>query len=472
MGRGNGESGRIEVRDPELLEAVLESYPFGGAVAIYDADHRYLMVRGQGWRDLGTDPRDLTGKRFDELWPEEVATSLGEMADLSFTGMSVVRRLEYEGRVWEMVATPVDRGDEHDPEGVFFSRDITEETGWEALQGHLLASVPTAVAAVDLSGRVIYWNAQAERLLGFAAEEVLGRSRYDIEARVLRPEAGAILAALGEGDEWEAELPVVDRDGRERSILFKSTPVHDRRGQKVGVMGVGEDLTEHRALEDRIQRLERLDSIGRLAAGVAHDFANVLSVVSGGLGLLEGRIRPEDEPILRDMRDGVRQASELTRKLLAVGRSDPAAPGVSDIAEVLRGEVDLLRRWVTEGVELEVEIDVEGVSVGLDEGRLQQVLHNLVTNAAQAIAGEGRIGIALGRLEDGRVSVRVSDDGAGIPDEVIDQIFEPFVTSRGAEGTGLGLATVWGLVNQVGGEVEVLCTGPDGTTFEVRLPPA
>lgn len=466
------EQAATELRDPELLEAVLSAYPFGGAVAIYDSDYRYRMIRGRGWMDLGVDPRDFTGKDFDELWSQEIAQSLREMADLSFTGMSVARRVEYEGRIWEMVATPLDRGEEHDCEGVFFSRDITEEAGWEALQGHLLASVPTAVAAVDLTGRIIYWNGEAERLLGFTTEEALGRSRYDIEAEVLRPEAAAIIEALGEGDDWEAELPIVDRDGRERSVLFRSTSVFDRRGKKVGVMGVGEDLTERRTMEERIQRLERLDSIGRLAAGVAHDFANILSVVSGGLGLLEGRVHAEDEAILRDMRDGVHKASELTRKLLAVGRSDPAAPGVADVAEILRGEVDLLRRSLADGVELVVEIEVDSARVGLDAGRLQQVLHNLVTNAAHAIAGGGRIGIALRTLDGGWVSIRVSDTGDGIPDAVMDQIFEPFVTSRGAEGTGLGLATVWGLVTQIGGEVEVLRTGPEGTTFEVRLPPA
>jgi len=458
-----------EVRDPATLEAVLSSYPFGGAVALFDADYRYLMIRGKGWEDLGVDPRSFTGKSFAELWPPDVASVLQDMADGAFVGRTMIRRVEYEGRIYEMVAVPLDRGPMHDPEGIFFSRDVTDESGWEALQGHLLASVPTAVAAADLTGRIVYWNAEAERLLGFAAADVLGRNRYEIQDLVLSPEARLVLDRLEEGDDWEAELPAVDRDGNVRHVLFKSTSIYDQRGEKVGAMGIGEDLTDHRRMQEGIERLNRLDSLGRLAAGVAHDFANLLSVMESGLSLLGDDVSEENRSVFADMRTSVKKGSELTRQLLAVGRSDPEAEGRSDVHEVLTGIEDLLRRGLRDGVRLTVVSVEADVEVPIGAGQLEQVLVNLVANAGDAIEGDGEIHVHVASRNDG-VVIRVTDTGHGIGEDVVGQIFEPFVTARGARGTGLGLATVYGLVSQVGGEVEVVHTGPDGSVFEVRLP--
>jgi len=458
-----------EIRDPATLEAVLSSYPFGGAVALFDADHRYLLIRGRGWEQLGVDPRGFTGKHFTELWPSDVARVLADMADGALAGRTVVRRVEYEGRIFEIVAVPLERGPMHDPEGIFFSRDVTDESGWEALQGHLLANVPTAVAAADLSGRVVYWNAEAERLLGYSAREVLGRSRYEIQDLVLRPEAQFVLDRLEEEDDWEAELPVVDRDGNLRTVLFKSTSIYDQRGEKVGVMGIGEDLTARRRMEESLERLNRLDSLGRLAGGIAHDFANLLSVVDSGLSLLEADVSDLNRGILEDMRASVRKGGDLTRQLLAVGRSDPAAEGQCEVGEVFTRIEDLLRRSLGDEVELTVAPVPEGLVVPLGSGYLERVLTNLVSNAAEAIEGGGSIEVEVAPRNDG-VSIRVTDTGHGIGEDILDQIFEPFVTTRGARGTGLGLATVFGLVTQVGGSVEVVSTGPEGTTFEVRLP--
>lgn len=467
-----GEGGVLpEVRDPATLEAVLSRYPFGGAVALFDAEYRYLMIRGRGWEELGIDPRSFTGKHFSELWSADVAAVLAEMADGTFAGRTVVRRVEYEERIYEIVAVPLDRGPLHEPEGIFFSRDVTEESGWQALQGHLLASVPTAVAAVDLAGRIVYWNAEAERLLGFGAGEVLGRSRHEIEDRVLQPEAREVLGRLEEGDDWEAELPIVDRDGRRRSVLFRSTSIYDERGEKVGVMGIGEDLTERRRMEQRVERLHRLDSLGRLAGGVAHDFANLLSVLESGLSLLEEDVSDRNRAVLDDMRESVRRGGELTRQLLAVGRSDPDARGRAKVREVVDGLVELLRRGLREGVELDVEVGGTDAVVPMDRGHLERVVTNLVGNAEQAIEEAGRISVVV-REDDSVVSIAVSDTGRGIDPEIRAQLFEPFVTKGGHGGTGLGLAIVHGLVTQVGGEIDVLDTGPEGTTMEVRLPRA
>ncbi|MDT8369061.1 MAG: PAS domain-containing protein [Longimicrobiales bacterium] len=463
--------------DPEKnttrLDAVLANYPFGGAVAIYDTDYRYLLIRGRGWEELDVDAEHAVGRSFGEIWEPEVASLLEEMADGAFGGRTVVRRIALGRRVHEVVSVPLDR--EPEPEGIFFSRDVTEESGWEAMQGHLLASVPAAVAAVDLDGRIVYWNAEAERLLGYAASEVMGRSRCEIEERVLRPEAREILDRLEEGDEWEAELPLVDRDGARRRVLFKSTSIHDERGEKVGVMGIGEDLTAHRAMEERLERLGRLDSLGRMAAGVAHDFANLLSVLQGGLDLLEENVCEPDRPVLRDMQQSVRKGVQLTRQLLAVGRADPGAPGCAHVGRVLEEIRDLLRRSIPERIALDVIAGAGDAVVALGGVKLEQILLNLTMNARDAIEGEGEITIEVARRPAGNegareVSIRVSDTGHGIDPGLVDHIFEPFVTTRGEEGTGLGLATVYGLVRQVGGTVEIPRTGPDGTTFEVRLP--
>jgi len=453
------------------LDVVLSSYPFGGTVALFDSDCRYLMVRGQGWDELGLDPRTFNGKTFEDLWPSEVAATLRGMAEVAFGGGTQIRRVPFDGHLYEMVAVPLHRGEGFENEGMFFSRDVTKESNWEALRSHLLDEVPIAVAAVDLEGRIMYWNPQSEELMGFSAEEVLGKSRYEIESKVLRPEAHGILAKLEEGDDWEAELPIVDAAGRPRTVFFRSTVIQDERGERVGVMGIAQDMTERHEMEERLQRMGRLDSLGRLAGGIAHDFNNILMVLSGSVDLLEmSATSPVDARVVQDIRESVRRGSELTRQLLAFGSADPEAPGVCDAVAVM-GEVrKMMARLLPEELEFRVLTDLEQAPVPLQRGRLEQILVNLIMNARDATPATGWIELTAtaGRRD---TVIRVSDSGHGIPDDVRSRIFEPFVTGRKL-GTGLGLATVYGLVTQVGGSIEVVESGPSGTTFEVRLPVA
>jgi signal transduction histidine kinase/ActR/RegA family two-component response regulator len=247
----------------------------------------------------------------------------------------------------------------------------------------------------------------------------------------------------------------------------------------------------HQALEERehqLRQAQKMEAVGRLAGGVAHDFNNILQSITGYSDLARDEVGP-DQPDLRDYIDQVKAAATLatalTGKLLAFSHQQVVQPRVLDLSEVVEDLAAMLRPLLGERVELVLELDASGTAVEADPGQLEQIVMNLVINARDAMPGGGRVTITVGALDltgvtgstrvpSGRyIQLSVSDTGTGMDEETMARAFDPFFTTKGlGEGTGLGLATVHGIVIQSGGDMQITSAMGEGTTFTLYLPAA
>ena len=319
----------------------------------------------------------------------------------------------------------------------------------------------------------------------------VGLQRQELEGRTiweaLEPEAAAAIepryraALAGESSSFELDF-------RDNVYLVTVAPTYDR-GKIVGGLVHSQQITERKQLEEQLHQSQKLEAVGALAGGVAHDFNNLLTVISGYTSMMLGRM-PEDDPNrvgLGEIALASERASGLTQQLLAFSRRQVLHPHPLDVNEVVGGLEPMLRSLIEERIELVFETTTPLPQVLFDRGRLEQVVVNLVVNARDAIADAGRIVIETGergldadyvaghsgaRLGP-HVMLAVSDTGAGIDSATFERMFEPFFTTKPVgQGTGLGLATVHGIVTQSGGNIWVYSEPGHGTAFRVYIPVA
>jgi PAS domain S-box-containing protein len=272
-----------------------------------------------------------------------------------------------------------------------------------------------------------------------------------------------------------------------RWLAWSDSAVRDENGEVVAIIGVGRDVTRRKELEEQLRQSQKMQAIGQLAGGIAHDFNNLLQAIRGHIELLmedlqpEGRIREDLEAVQRS----ARRASDLTGQLLAFSRQQVLSPAVLDLNLVVSETRPLLQRLLGEGIELICATAAAPVLIRADQGQLEQVIMNLCVNARDAMGANGTIEIRTGvvELDSSRRQqhteldpgphawLSVRDDGRGIAPDVLPRIFEPFFTTKGVgEGTGLGLAMIYGIVHQHGGIIEVESEVGRGSTFTVLLP--
>jgi PAS domain S-box-containing protein len=357
----------------------------------------------------------------------------------------------------------------------------------------LLASAPDATIGVDASGRIELVNAQAERLFGWAAAELVGepvevlvpsgiRDRlveYGTSYRADppgRPTASSLqLSALGkDGEMFPAEimLSAVPDEGGKLLVLAAVRDIRER-------IEVDAERQRH-ALEAQRGQSDRLESLGELAGGVAHDFNNLLGVILNYVVLTARRV---EDPVavadLGEIRAAAQRGAALTRQLLTFARRDPVNREPLNVGTIVRGVGSMLGRTLGEDIDLQLELGDTPVIATCDRSQLEQILMNLAINARDAMPAGGRLTIAAGYVteEDGlhrrMVQVSVSDTGTGMAADVIARAFEPFFSTKArGRGTGLGLATVYGIVRQNEGDVHIRSVVDEGTTVRVRLPGA
>jgi signal transduction histidine kinase len=253
------------------------------------------------------------------------------------------------------------------------------------------------------------------------------------------------------------------------------------KGQFIGrelIRGIVMDVTARRDLEQRVQQAQRLEAVGRLASGLAHDFTNVLSAIMGYTEVMLARTVDGDEMRgdLLEIQTAAERAVHLTRQLLGFGRERPWQPKPSNLNAVVSDLASLLSRLVGVNIELRTALDPNIDPVRIDPSHFEQVVMNLAINARDAMPDGGLLTIATARRESPRgdrsVVLSIRDTGAGMDEETRERIFEPFFTTKGEKGTGLGLSVVYGIVQQSAGEIAVTSAPGRGTTFEIRLPAA
>jgi two-component system cell cycle sensor histidine kinase/response regulator CckA len=308
---------------------------------------------------------------------------------------------------------------------------------------------------------------------GLTREAMVGRTDEELFGASGRNLAALKRAVMASRVPVRQELELQFLGGRHYYDLTIEAIVVD--DEVIGVRGVANDVTERHLLEDQLRQAQKLEAVGQLAGGVAHDFNNLLTAINGYTELALSDTRQEDKrrgDLIEVLRAGERAAA-LTRQLLAFSRKQVLQPEPVDVNQLITHTSWMLRRIIGEHIQLDLSLCSEA-TVYADRGQLEQVLLNLCVNARDAMEGGGRILIATtqtGTNGNSRVRILVSDTGAGIPPEILPHIFEPFFTTKDrGKGTGLGLATVYGIVQQSGGTIHVQSRVGEGTTFTIEFP--
>ncbi len=350
----------------------------------------------------------------------------------------------------------------------------------------LLESVGLAGLLLDRAGRVEFCNQWLAEALGQPAAAMAGRPWLEtFVPESERERVKQVFKAGLESGTWPAihEYPIRSGDHEELLLQWYHTSLLDAAGAVTGAASLGLDLTRHRRLEEQIRQSQKLEGIGRLAGGVAHDFNNLLTVVLGYSEQLRQGLPAGDErrDQLEEIHKAGMRAAALTQQLLAFGRKQVLDQRVIRLNDVVRESEKMLRRLIREDIELVFRLDPEVGRVFVDSGQLHQVILNLVVNAQDAMLEGGRLLVETSSADwsddpetpAGRYAVlAVTDTGHGMDAQTRQQIFEPFFTTKGDLGTGLGLATVYGIVKQSGGHIAVDTALGQGATFKVFLPQA
>jgi PAS domain S-box-containing protein len=345
----------------------------------------------------------------------------------------------------------------------------------------IVQSSPVATQAFDLDRNVTIWNPASERTFGWTADEVVGgpmpTAMTPPEDRM--PSLGRIERTIKGGVTTGDRVRRITKDGQERWIDIYAAPLRDRKGRAIGVAGQLVDVTERVQLEAQLLQAQKMEAIGLLASGLAHDFNNTLTVAAGFAELIKAessdtQVRSDAEAIV----EVVEKSRELTRRLLAVGRTSDGPPCPVDVRDVVVDLAPLLRQTIGSTVEVDLDLPERPMVARIDAGQLEQALINLAVNARDAMPDGGQLTISVRRVpavaradETPIVELVVRDSGTGIPAAVLDKIFEPFFTTKPAgTGSGLGLSMVSGFAARAGGEVTVESAPGRGTAVAIRLP--
>jgi two-component system cell cycle sensor histidine kinase/response regulator CckA len=381
-------------------------------------------------------------------------------------------------------------------------RDITEEKRAydglresERLLRQVLHALPEGVVVTNTAGDIILSNAAARDIWGGLI--ISGAERY-LESKGRRPDTGRPV----QPDEWPSAralhtgqtlindiFEIEAFDGARRTLRNSAAPIRNDNGVITGAVVVNENVTDVLRMEAQLRQAQKMEAIGHLAAGVAHDFNNLLTIIAGYSDILLPALPPDDpsREMLAEIRHAGERAAALTRQLLTFTRQTVLEPKVLDLNEIVREHEKLLRRLIGEDIQLIVALEPGAASVMVDPTQISQVIMNLVVNARDALPTGGRVEINTSSrivekpdpeaVSDARtghfVVLSVTDNGTGMTAEVRAHIFEPFFTTKEpGKGTGLGLATVYGIVKQSGGFIVVDSEPGRGTSFLIHLPSA
>jgi two-component system, cell cycle sensor histidine kinase and response regulator CckA len=355
----------------------------------------------------------------------------------------------------------------------------------------LVELAASVIVVVDVDGRIAEFNREAETFFGLPREDALGRNYLDVcVSESQRQAVASDLARIRAGESLQGrESGFVQRDGTHKSFLWNATRLTDSSAEEPSLLVIGQDISELRRLEHQLLLSQRMEGIGRLAGGIAHDFNNLLTAILGHAEMAQDDVAPSDPARgnIAEITRAAQRAADLTRQLLAFARRQIIEPRIVDLNGLVLNVDRMLRRLLGEDIELVTVQDPELWLVRIDPGQFEQVLVNLAINARDAMPSGGTLVIETRnvQLDDEfarqhatvqpgpHVLLSVSDTGIGMDAEVLGHIFEPFFTTKEVgKGTGLGLATCYGIVKQNRGSIWVDSEREIGTTFRIYLPRA
>jgi len=525
------ESTTLAEAAPHLLQAVCESqdWEFGGlrrldegdtlqCVEIWKQANLHIEEFEKASRSLILRPgQGLPGRivqRNETLWIADLASDptflrASEAAAVGFVaGLGIPIRLprgvlgvlEFFGRQIaepdsELLDTFSSIGSQI---GQFIDRTEAEEARrqgevrFRQISRQLMLQIqrmPMAYLLFDADFRLIDWNPAAEMIFGYCKEEVLGIAPPYKEFVPLEfsTNVEALLSRIRHGDMVAHSINEnVTKGGRRITCEWINTPLEDDAGQFNGYLSLAQDITERRQLEEQVRQSQKMEAIGKLAGGIAHDFNNLLTIILGYCDVLQDNLGASDPlcELVHEIRTAGMRAAGMTRQLLAFSRKQMLVPSVLSLNKLLADMEKMLSRLIGEDVDLAFRPAANLWMVRVDPGQMEQIVMNLIVNARDAMPQGGHLTIETANVElddsyaraqpDARpgqyVLLTISDTGCGMDRSVSARIFEPFFSTKGEMGTGLGLATVYGIVKQSEGHVTVLSEPGRGSTFKVYLP--
>jgi PAS domain S-box-containing protein len=447
--------------------------------------YRYLL--GDLEKLAGTDafeeihPEDR--ERIRRVFRETIATGKGQRAEFRFLLRDGgVRYIESQGSVMR---------DKYGKMAnvIVVSRDVTDRKNAEAQireQAALLDKAQDAICVTDMEQRILYWNRSAEALYGWSSAEAAGRRANELlfkKDSSLQMEA---LKSLIAKHEWKGELRQITKGGADIIVESRWTLVHDNEGRPKSILVVNTDITEKKKLETQFFRSQRLENIGMLASGIAHDLNNVLAPIMMAVPMLrESLVNPADQNLLDMLDRSARRGADLVRQILSFARGVEGEQKLTQVRHLLTDLETMIGETFPKSIRFEKNIEPDLWPVSANATQIHQVLLNLCVNARDAMPDGGKLSIAaanqhLAEPETKKhpdvkpgpfVVITVADTGSGIAPELLGKIFEPFFTTKEpGKGTGLGLATVRGILKNHGGFVAVESQVGQGTRFRICLP--
>jgi two-component system, cell cycle sensor histidine kinase and response regulator CckA len=448
-------------------------------------------------RMFGYSAKEAIGQSVNMLVPTDRPNEIPDVLERLKRGEIVdhfeTLRLRKDGKQFhiEITVSPIRDAMERVVGASTIGRDISERKLREEDQSRLAAVVESSHDAIigrTLDGFITHWNTGAQRIYGYSAAEIVGKSSSVLMSPERFPEILETIEKVKCGQIVEESDAIrTSQDGKEIHFTQTHAPIKNGDGQVIGVSTVARDVTESRHLEGMFRQAQKMEAVGQLAGGVAHDFNNLLGVILGYTELLLDRLDPND-PQRKDI-DEIRKAGEratlLTRQLLAYSRKQVLQPKVLDLNIVVAGTEKLLQRLIGEDIELLVILNPALHRVKADPGQIEQIIMNLAVNARDAMPSGGKLTVETSNVEldekyaaqhastlpGPHVMLAVSDTGCGMDAKTQTRIFDPFFTTKEfGRGTGLGLSTVYGIVKQSGGSVWVYSELGLGSTFKIYLP--
>jgi PAS domain S-box-containing protein len=491
--RGTFDNPAGENRFQLLVNAVTDY-----AIYMLDSSGRVATWNAGARRFKGYEADEIIGEHFSLFFtPEDRAKGLPERV---LRTAAEEGRYEGEGRrirkdgtlIWvHAVVDPI-----RDEDGTLLgyakvTRDVTEK---KAAERALYASEQQfrmlvqgvrdyAIYMLDPQGRVTNWNAGAEQIKGYTADEIVGEhfSRfYTEEDRADGEPARALETALREG-RYEREAERVRKDGTRFWASVVLDPIRDETGELIGFAKVTRDITEQRRAQDELEeartalfQAQKLQALGELTGGIAHDFNNLMTVIRGSAELLQNEnIDPEKKRrCVRAILETSDRATTLTGRLLAFGRRQALRPEPIDVGVRLDALGEVLSRTLGSTIRVELEVAPDVWPIEVDAAELETALLNAAVNARDAMPEGGTITLSAENVPDeNAVCISVTDTGEGIPAELMPRVFEPFFTTKPVgKGTGLGLSQIHGFAAQTGGRADIRSNPGEGTTLSLMLP--
>jgi PAS domain S-box-containing protein len=485
---------RTDVILEQLSEGVVVIDHVRNVATLNKAAARILGVPGltASYSELRRDFDVLTpdgSPLAEEIWPSRMAQRGNYVRGLE---LQIVRKAHGDIRSVEVSSAPIPNHRGVSTATLLTYRDVTDVRRAALARERLAAIVDSsedAIISKDWDGNITSWNRGAEKVFGYNAEEMLGRSIKTLVPEHLLAEEEGILSKIRLGETVEhIDTERRRKDGSVIQISASISPIRDSCGVIVGASKIARDITERRRLERQLRQSRKLEALGQLTGGVAHDFNNLLGVILGNLELLEETLAGNDAALSRvqSVQRAAGRGASLARRMLAFSSREELSPAPATLGELVQSTLELATRALGPEIEIVPRLDGTTPAVFVDAAALQNALLNLLVNARDAMPKGGSITITThvahldesyppvvaGELKAGSYAcLSVSDTGHGMSADVLEHVFEPFFTTKGRDkGTGLGLAMVYGFARQSGGTVRIYSEPGYGTTVSLYLP--